>query len=130
MAWYWWTLLYVTGALITFRIYYLGELDDHQRAVHEYKTARRYDRPLTSTQIEVNWKFARVGIGLASVGWPIAAVIVLVQLVGKAVFWLLFPRGVKTKFDREQQLEREKKEAQLKYQEAKALLQREGIKVE
>lgn len=128
MSWYWWVLIYVAGALMAFRVSFLNELDDYQRALHKWATTPTHDRRSRHT-IEEDRKFGNIRIGLITVFWPISLVVALAWLLSQGVFWLMFPRGVRTKFDREQQLEREKKEAEQKFNEARELLAREGITV-
>lgn len=130
MSWYWWVLIYVAGALVIFRKLFLAEVDDYQRAVHKWKMTPSYDRMRSMATIEADHKFSLALVGAISGFWPITLVCLIAYLLSKAVFWVMFPRGVKTKFDREQQLEREKKEAEQKFNEAKELLAKEGIKVE
>lgn len=130
MSWYWLVpLIYVVCALVTFRFAFLDELEDYQREMHEWKMTPAYSRTKSMSMIDADHKFSLAFVGLVSGFWPVTLVCVVVYLLSKGVFWLMFPRGIKTKFDREQQLEREKKEAERKFNEARELLAQEGIKV-
>lgn len=125
MSWYWWTLIYVAGWMLTFRIIYLRNVEATQRAVarDRHKELAKQHGPNAEYYVR-GWKADDLAYSyLAAVGWPI----VLTFLVGK---FIMFPRGIRTKFDREQQLEREKKEAEVNYQKARELLAQEGIKVD
>jgi cbb3-type cytochrome oxidase subunit 3 len=125
MRWWLWPLIYVAGWMFTFRTVYLREREATQRAVargRHKELARRWGNPAGSYVADWETK-DRMVTWFASMWWPFFCL----YLLGK---FIMFPRGVKTKFDREQQLEREKQEAQRKYQEAKELLAQEGITVE
>ena len=127
MPWWGWLLIYTGGAFVAFRSAYLIAVEKTQR----YKVANPYQSQyIHKKQHEIRL----MTVGVVTAIWPLVLVAGLFYLLarstGKGIFWVLFPRGVKTKFDREQQLEREKKEAEIKYQEAKALLEQEGIKVQ
>ena len=130
MSWYWWALIYVAGALVVFRTAFLRELDDYQRAVHKWKMTPSYGRMRSMATIEADHKLGLILVGLIATFWPVTVVCMVMYVLSRGIFWAMFPRGVKTKFDREQQLEQEKRDTEKKYQEAKELLAREGIKVE
>lgn len=144
MSWYWWPLIYVVGALVSFRISYPRVLDDAQRYEVDYEkkladlngglSFRRYDKV---PHEDIPKRFKAFSLKMMTVGvllWPIAAVIIAtyqaMKWTVKGTYWVLFPRGVTTKFDREQKLLAEKKETEEKYEEAKRLLELEGITVE
>ena len=130
----WWMIvLYVFVALGFFRFAYLDYVDTFKRLVHENDQRPMYSRK-SQQSIKNEKLWGLVVVIVYTVNWPLFAIGYLlykgITLLAKGVFKVLFPRGVVTKFDREQQLEREKQEAQRKYHEAKELLAQEGITVE
>lgn len=124
MSWYWWILIYVAGWMITFRTVYLRHTEATQRAIASNRHIELSKRSHDSPEWHVNqWK---EGDQLAATFQAFLWFLVLPYFLGK---FIMFPRGIRTKFDREQELEREKKEAEQKFNEARALLAKEGIKI-
>lgn len=144
MSWYWCALIYVTGALASFRVSYPRVLDDAQRYEVDYKKkladlndGLSFQRYSKVPHEDIPERFKAFSLKMMTVGvllWPIVAVIIAIyqaiKWTVKGTYWVLFPRGVTTSFDREQKLLAEKKETEEKYKEAKRLLELEGITVE
>lgn len=124
MSWYWWALIYVSGWMFTFRVIYLRRIDATQRAVargrHE-ELSRKSGRQAESFVNQ--WESDDVTFSVTGAFfWPLGLVYALARFI-------MFPRGVTTKFDRERKLLAEKKESEQRLQEAKKLLAAEGIHV-
>lgn len=121
--WWWIIPLYLIGWGFTFRKVYLREYEQTQRGVAKLRGDSRYvERDILDRESMWLWADRRKSTAAAFM-WPL----VLLFLSAK---FLIFPRGIKTKYDREKELERQKAEADKQYQEAKALLKAQGIEVE
>lgn len=130
MQWWGWALVYAAGWLFTFRTTYLRRTDARQRWLeaggqHRVRKGDGYRRrTLTAEEaIEDREFFDGLKIFATSMLWPAVTFLLACGLVTKIVFWAMFPRGVKTKYDREKQLELEKAEQQEQYEKALQLLE-------
>lgn len=123
MMWWWIISLYLIGWGFTFRKVYLREYEQTQRSVEELRRNRRNytEQAILDRQSMWLWADRRKSTAFAFI-WPLVLAFLFVK-------FLIFPRGIKTKYDREKELERQKAEADKQYQEAKALLKDNGIEV-
>lgn len=131
-----WALTYVAAWMVMYRIVYLRFRDSTQRWVaagkhrdvvksneygHKYKLTpdealenQRTKDTLLSLLLATSWPFVLLYLGL----WAL----------GKAGHFIMFPRGIRTKFDREQELKRKLAEETKALEAAKELLRQEGVK--
>ena len=104
MAWLIWVSSYLTGALLTLRVATLKVRDRYERALLRRPN---YGRP--------SWSVRVLAIIPMVVLWPVLA-------VALGAWKLIFPRGVRTRYVREQELLGVKQEATALQQRIKRVL--------
>lgn len=102
--------IYWIGWLTMFRFAYLSGLDEIQRELAQNRNFRRED------DIRTGQYFVPV---VVSTFWPLV-------VAGYAIRFAMFPRGIKTKFDREQELEKKQADDKVKLAEAEKVLRAAG----
>ena len=115
----WWIagLTYLMGWGISFRTIFLRFRDETQRWWNEAdKLDKKYRE---STYTDRKWMDSFQAT-LLSIIWPLI-------LLTMAARFILFPRGVKTRFDREQEAEEKLAKEKKKLKEAERLLKEAGI---
>lgn len=116
----WWLTfpIYVIGWMATFRTLYLRITDARQRWLASQKWSDSWDRnhDIKDRKFVDGWK-----IWGGSFGWPGTVLYVL----GRRI---MFPKGPKTKFDREQEVKKRAEEAEKELREAQRLMDEMGIK--
>ena len=135
MPFWGWALIYVAGWMATFRIVFLSRRDRTQRWIaaggqHRVTTENRYGSTVRLDPTEAienrETKDALLSL-LEATLWPLVLLGLGAWVTGKIGSFIMFPRGVKTKFDREQELKQKLAEETKALEAAKELLQREGI---
>lgn len=121
MYWWIWALVYVAIAMHTFRFMFLRLKDQTQRWWEEQKKKDYHDRPRRSELEKMEGDDRIVSIA-ASVFWPLALVFAILKILFRLGRFIMFPRGIKTKFDREQELERRKVKEEAEYVKALKVL--------
>lgn len=116
----WWLTfpIYVIGWMTTFRFLYLRITDARQRWVATTKWYDSYyrNRDIKDRRFKDLWK-----IWGGAFGWPGT----ILYALGKRI---MFPAGVKTKFDREQEAKKRTEEAEEELRKARKLMDEMGIK--
>jgi len=135
MPFWGWVLIYVAGFMVAFRVMFLRRKDATQRWLAAGKQNKVTRENKYGTRFRVEPEVAMENREIGDVGWPTLQAILwplMLLFLGlwgfqKIIWFIMFPRGVRTKFDRELELEKKLAEETKALEAAKELLQREGI---